>query len=211
MTSDEILDQLEVLFPNAECELVHKNAYELLIAVILSAQTTDVSVNKITPKLFERFPTPASLAAAPLSEIEPYIKSIGLYRNKAKSIKGCAEALMERYQGEVPATMKELTALPGCGRKTANVVLSVAFNVPALAVDTHVERVSKRLGLAKPADSVLEVEKKLKRKIRRDRWNRSHHLMIFFGRYLCTARNPQCERCPFVTICKRSKIEAMKG
>lgn len=209
MTTDEILDELELIFPNAECELIHKNAYELLIAVILSAQTTDVSVNKITPALFERFPTPQLLAKAELSEIEPYIHSIGLYRNKARSIKGCAAALVEKHQGIVPSTMKELTALPGCGRKTANVMLSVAFDVPAIAVDTHVERVSKRLGLAKPDDSVLEVEKKLKRKIKRERWNKSHHLFIFFGRYLCMARNPQCERCPFQSICKRKKIEAV--
>lgn len=209
MTTDEILDELEKIFPDAECELTHRNAYELLIAVILSAQTTDVSVNKITPALFERFPTPQLLATASTEEIEPFIRSIGLYRNKARSIKGCAEALVEKHQGNVPASMRELTELPGCGRKTANVVLSVAFNVPAIAVDTHVERVSKRLGLAKPNDSVLEVEKKLKRKIKRERWNKSHHLFIFFGRYLCMARNPQCARCPFQSICKRKKIEAM--
>lgn len=208
MTTDAILDELEVLFPDAECELVHSNAYELLIAVILSAQTTDVAVNKITPALFERFPTPQLLAAADVSEIEPYLRSIGLYRNKARSIQACAQALVEKHGGNVPSTMKELTALAGCGRKTANVVLSVAFNVPAIAVDTHVERVSKRLGLAKANDSVLEVEKKLKRKIKRERWNKSHHLFIFFGRYLCMARNPHCEQCPFQTICKRKRIEA---
>ncbi len=203
-----IMDELMRLFPDAECELVHRNHFELLIAVILSAQTTDASVNKVTPKLFEKFPTPVALAEADLSEIENCIKTIGLYRNKAKSIKGCAQGLIDMYQGEVPNTMKALMALPGVGRKTANVVLSVCFDVPAFAVDTHVERVSKRLGLAKKEDSVLDVERKLKLKIPRELWNRGHHLFIFFGRYLCQARSPQCDRCPFTEICKRDKVEA---
>lgn len=207
MTPNEILDQMDVLFPNAECELVHRNEFELLVAVTLSAQTTDISVNKITPALFERYPTPISLAEADLSEIESYLKSIGLYRNKAKSIKQCAQALCDNFEGKVPSTMKELTSLAGVGRKTANVVMSVAFDIPAIAVDTHVERVSKRLGLAKPKDSVEEVEVKLKRKIDRTRWNKSHHLFIFFGRYLCTARSPHCSGCPFTSICKRMKLD----
>lgn len=200
-----ILDELEIMFPNAECELVHKNAYELAVAVALSAQTTDISVNKITPKLFKSYPTPYDLASADIKEIENHIKSIGLYRNKAKNIKGLAQGLIDLYGGEVPKEMDELILLPGVGRKTANVIMSVCFNIPAIAVDTHVERVSKRLGLAFKNDSVLVVEKKLQKKIKKDRWNKAHHLFIFFGRYKCTARNPKCEGCPFYDFCKYIK------
>lgn len=211
MTTDEILDILEEMFPNAECELIHKNAFELLIAVVLSAQTTDASVNKITPGLFEAFPTPVALANADIKDIEDKIRRIGLYRNKARSIKALSKALVENFDGVVPETMKELTSLAGVGRKTANVVRSVCFDIPSIAVDTHVERISKRLGLAKPQDSVEKVEEKLKRKIKRERWNRAHHLFIFFGRYHCTARNPQCESCPFQAFCKKDKLEAYKS
>lgn len=201
-----ILDELEIMFPNAECELVHKNAYELAVAVALSAQTTDISVNKITPKLFKSYPTPYDLASADIKEIENHIKSIGLYRNKAKNIKGLAQCLIDLYGGEVPKEMDELILLPGVGRKTANVIMSVCFNIPAIAVDTHVERVSKRLGLAFKNDSVLVVEKKLQKKIKKDRWNKTHHLFIFFGRYKCTARNPKCDGCPFYDFCKYIKM-----
>ena len=211
MTTDEILDILEEMFPNAECELIHKNAFELLIAVVLSAQTTDASVNKITPGLFEAFPTPVALANADIKDIENKIRRIGLYRNKARSIKELSKALVEDFNGVVPETMKELTSLAGVGRKTANVVRSVCFDIPSIAVDTHVERISKRLGLAKPQDSVEKVEEKLKRKIKRERWNRAHHLFIFFGRYHCTARNPKCEDCPFQSFCKKEKLEAYKS
>lgn len=211
MTTDEILDILEEMFPNAECELIHKNAFELLIAVVLSAQTTDASVNKITPGLFEAFPTPQALADADIKDVENKIRRIGLYRNKARSIKELSRALVENFDGVVPETMKELTSLAGVGRKTANVVRSVCFDIPSIAVDTHVERISKRLGLAKPQDSVEKVEEKLKRKIKRERWNRAHHLFIFFGRYHCTARNPKCESCPFQSFCKKDKLEAYKS
>lgn len=211
MSTDEILDILEEMFPNAECELLHKNAFELLIAVVLSAQTTDASVNKITPELFEAFPTPAALAQADIKDIEDKIRRIGLYRNKARSIKELSRSLVENFDGVVPETMKELTSLAGVGRKTANVVRSVCFDIPSIAVDTHVERISKRLGLAKPSDSVEKVEEKLKRKIKRERWNRAHHLFIFFGRYHCTARNPKCESCPFQSFCKKDKLETYKN
>ena len=211
MTTDEILDILEEMFPNAECELIHKNAFELLIAVVLSAQTTDASVNKITPGLFEAFPTPQALADADIKDVENKIRRIGLYRNKAHSIKELSRALVENFDGVVPETMKELKSLAGVGRKTANVVRSVCFDIPSIAVDTHVERISKRLGLAKPQDSVEKVEEKLKRKIKRERWNRAHHLFIFFGRYHCTARNPKCESCPFQSFCKKDKLEAYKS
>lgn len=206
MTTDEILDILEAKFPNAHCELIHKNSFELIVAVVLSAQTTDNAVNKITPGLFASFPTPESLAYADISIIEEKIKRIGLYRNKARSIQGLAKAIHEQYHGDIPSSMKELTALPGVGRKTANVVRSVWFDIPSVAVDTHVDRISKRLGLAKPQDDVRDVEDKLKRKIKRERWNRAHHLFIFFGRYSCTARSPQCEECPFQSFCRRDKV-----
>lgn len=208
MTTDEILDILETKFPHAHCELIHRNAYELIVSVVLSAQTTDNAVNQVTPALFAAFPTPQALAKADLADIEAKIRRIGLYRNKAKSIQGLANAIIERYHGEIPSSMKELTSLPGVGRKTANVVRSVWFDIPSVAVDTHVERISKRLGLAKPQDSVSEVEEKLKRKIKRERWNRAHHLFIFFGRYACTARNSQCEQCPFKEICRKDKLDA---
>lgn len=196
-----VLNEIDALFPNAHCELIHRNPFELLIAVVLSAQTTDVSVNKITPKLFEKFPTPESLALAEIKEIEEIIKRIGLYRHKAKNIKALSIKLVDEFNGKVPSTKKELESLPGVGRKTANVVVSVAFDQPALAVDTHVERVSKRLKLAKINDSVLDIEKKLCRIIPRNRWNKTHHQLIFFGRYFCKATNPNCEECKLFDLC----------
>jgi endonuclease-3 len=202
MTKQEIiLDELEKMFPDAKVELNHKNHFELLVAVVLSAQTTDVSVNKVTPQLFENYPTPHDLAKADLQHVETLIKTIGLYRNKAKHIVMLSEALVEKHQGEVPSTREELEALPGVGRKTTNVVLSNAFGIPALAVDTHVDRVSKRLGLAKPNDSVLDVEKKLMRKFPKDTWKKIHHQLIFFGRYHCLAKNPKCDICPLYDLC----------
>lgn len=210
MTTDEILDILETMFPNAHCELEHKNPFELLVAVVLSAQTTDAAVNKVTPALFEAFPTPQAMAEADIKDIEDKIRRIGLYRNKARSIKNLSQSLLDTFDGVVPEDMKKLTSLAGVGRKTANVVRSVCFDIPSIAVDTHVERISKRLGLAKVSDSVEVVEQKLKRKLRRERWNRAHHLFIFFGRYFCTARNPKCEDCPFQSFCKKDKLEAYK-
>lgn len=210
MTTDDILDILEEMFPNAHCELEHKNPFELLVAVVLSAQTTDAAVNKVTPALFEAFPTPQAMAEADIKDIEAKIRRIGLYRNKARSIKNLSQSLLDNFEGVVPEDMKKLTSLAGVGRKTANVVRSVCFDIPSIAVDTHVERISKRLGLAKVGDSVEVVEQKLKRKLRRERWNRAHHLFIFFGRYFCTARNPQCENCPFQSFCKKDKLEAYK-
>lgn len=205
-----ILDTMREMFPNARCELNHRNDYELLIAVILSAQTTDKSVNTVTPTLFATFPTPKELGAADLKIIETCIRKIGLYHNKAQNIKACAKVLDEKYEGKVPSSFKALTSLPGVGRKTANVVRSVWFNIPSMAVDTHVERIAKRLGFAKFEDSVEVVEVKLKRKIPREEWNQAHHLFIFFGRYHCSARDPQCEGCPFVSFCRNEKFEAYK-
>ena len=205
MLTEEILKELDILFPDARCELNHKNNYEMTVAVILSAQTTDASVNKVTESLFKKYPTIESLAEADLAIIEKEINSLGLYRNKAKAIQGMAKVVVDKYHGVIPNNMKDLVTLPGVGRKCANVILSECYNIPSLAVDTHVNRVSKRLGLAKKDDDLLTVEKKLKRKIPRDRWIKSHHQFIFFGRYLCHSRNPECNSCPFTSICKEYK------
>lgn len=210
MNANEILDVIEEIFPNAKCELHHESPFQLLVAVVLSAQTTDESVNKVTPALFKAYPTSKEMARATISNIEPYIRRIGLYRNKARSISALSKDLEAKFNGVVPSSYKDLMSLAGVGRKTANVVRSVAFDIPSFAVDTHVDRVSKRLGLAKPYDSVEKVEEKLKRKIDRDRWNQGHHDFIFFGRYLCTARHPQCQKCPFTSFCRKDTLEAYK-
>lgn len=207
MTADEMIDQIEQVFPDAHCELNHETPFQLLVAVVLSAQTTDASVNRVTPALFEKWPDSKSLANAELKDVEECLKTLGLYRSKAKNIISLSKDLEEKFDGVVPSTYKELESLAGVGRKTANVVRSVAFDIPSLAVDTHVDRVSKRLGLAKPADTVLQVEQKLRRKISRDRWNQAHHDLIFFGRYLCTARNPKCKECPLVSVCKKERLD----
>lgn len=202
MTKPEfILNTLNEMYPHAHVELSHKNHFELLVAVVLSAQTTDVSVNKVTPHLFKSFPTPNTLAQASHVEVESLLKTIGLYKMKAKNIILLAKQLVEKHQGKVPESRKALEDLPGVGRKTANVVLSNAFGIPALAVDTHVFRVAKRLKLAKDYDDVLSVEKKLMRKFPRSSWTKLHHQLIFFGRYHCTAKNPKCQECPFFNIC----------
>lgn len=197
----EAVQTMGDIFPDAHCELNHRNAFELLIATILSAQATDVGVNKVTPKLFESFPTPAHLAEASEEAVIECIQSLGLYRSKAKNIRLCAQQLLERFNGEVPRTREELVSLAGVGRKTANVVMSVAFNIPAFAVDTHVERISKRLQICRQKDTVLEVEETLCRKIPKELWSRAHHWMIFFGRYHCIARKPKCHECPLLEMC----------
>ena len=199
---DEFLKELDRLFPDAKCELDHKNEYEMAVAVILSAQTTDASVNRVTPSLFKKYPTIKKLSEAKLSDIEKVISSLGLYHNKAKAIQGFAKVVVEEYEGKIPEDMNGLVKLPGVGRKCANVIQSECFNIPALAVDTHVNRVSKRLGLAYQKDSVDKVEMKLKRKVPKERWIKTHHQMIFFGRYLCHAKNPECEKCPFIASCR---------
>jgi len=200
-----IVAYLDELFPEAHCELLHSNELELLIAVVLSAQTTDQSVNKITPSLFSKYKTVEDYANAALEDLQNDIRSIGLYRNKAKSIKGLANEIMTRFHGVVPSTKEELETLPGVGRKTANVVGAEAFNIPGIAVDTHVERIAKRLGFAKKEDSVLVVENKLMKAIAKERWIKTHHQFIFFGRYFCKATNPNCSQCKLYDICKESK------
>lgn len=191
----EVVNAMGKLFPEAKAELNHRNAFELLIAVILSAQTTDVGVNKVTPTLFAAYPTPEALMDADVEDIREKIKTIGLYRNKAKYIKACAEMLVEQFDGKVPHTRKELESLPGVGRKTANVVLSVAFGKPAIAVDTHVERISKKLGIAAQTASVRQVEETLKEKLPLEMWSQAHHSIIFFGRYQCPARKHDHAEC----------------
>ena len=209
---DIISKTLNEMFPHAKVELNYGNTFELLVAVVLSAQTTDISVNRITPKLFSMYPTPKDLKDAPLESIESIIHSIGLYRNKAKNIKELARVIDETYQGIVPHKREDLESLPGVGRKTTNVVLSNAFNIPVFAVDTHVMRISIRLGLAKKGDSVLEIEKKLMRKFPKSEWLRLHHQMIFFGRYHCLAKNPKCYQCPLYDLCQsEDKIQDIKA
>jgi endonuclease-3 len=207
---DIILDALETMYPNAHVELNHKNIFELLVAVVLSAQTTDKSVNKITGALFEKFPTPYALKDASLDEVENLIKSIGLYKNKAKNIIALSNELVFKFNGEIPSDRSSLESLSGVGRKTANVVLSNAFGIPALAVDTHVNRVSKRLKLAKENDSVLQVEQKLMKKFPEKYWTKLHHQLIFFGRYHCLSQNPKCYNCPLFDICSYKNKDKLK-
>ncbi|MFC0271640.1 endonuclease III [Metabacillus herbersteinensis] len=207
----ETLDRMGELFPDAHCELTHSNPFELVIAVALSAQCTDVLVNKVTKTLFEKYKTPEDYLAVSQEELQTDIKSIGLFRNKAKNIQSLCVTLLSDYGGNVPREHSELTKLAGVGRKTANVVVSVAFGVPAIAVDTHVERVSKRLGICKWKDSVLEVEKTLMRKIPKDEWSLTHHRLIFFGRYHCKAQAPKCEVCPLLHLCREGQKRMKKG
>lgn len=200
-----ILDTIRDMFPDAHCELEHSNPFELTIAVLLSAQCTDVLVNKVTKNLFRKYKTPEDYVQVPIEELEQDIRSIGLYRNKAKYIKQLSQMLIEKYNGEIPDSYEELTKLPGVGRKTANVVLSTAFHYPAIAVDTHVERVSKRLGICRWKDTPLQVEKTLMKKVPKEEWSITHHRLIFFGRYHCKAQNPQCEICPLLDLCREGK------
>lgn len=204
------LDTIGEMYPDAHCELIHSNPFELVIAVALSAQCTDVLVNKVTKNLFQKYKTPEDYLAVPLEELQNDIRSIGLYRNKAKNIQKLCRMLLDDYDGKVPNDWDELTKLPGVGRKTANVVVSVAYGVPAIAVDTHVERVSKRLAICRWKDSVLEVEKTLMRKIPKEEWSETHHRLIFFGRYHCKAQNPQCDICPLLELCREGKKRMRK-
>ncbi|MFD2655410.1 endonuclease III [Gracilibacillus thailandensis] len=206
-----VLENIEDMFPDAECELVHDNPFELLIAVVLSAQCTDALVNKVTKDLFKKYKTPEDYLNVPLEELQHDIRSIGLYRNKSKNIRKLCTTLIEEYGGVVPNTKQELENLAGVGRKTANVVASVAFGEPAIAVDTHVERVSKRLGICRWKDSVLEVEKTLMRKIPKEEWSNTHHRLIFFGRYHCKAKSPQCEICPLLDLCREGQKRMKKS
>ena len=197
---DEILRLLAQTYPEAKPELNFSNPYETLVAVILSAQCTDKQVNKVTPAVFDRYPDVAAMAKAEEDDLYPMVKSCG-FKAKASNIIAACRIIMEKHGGEVPHTMEELTALPGVGRKTANVVMATAFGLPAIAVDTHVFRVSNRLGLAK-ADNVLDTEMQLRRAIPKEDWSSAHHWLIWHGRRVCSARNPHCAECPLSGLCK---------
>lgn len=198
--NQQILAELERLYPNAGPELHFTNPFETLIATMLSAQCTDKQVNKVTEKLFARFQTPAQLAALTPEELEPWIKGCGVYHNKAKNIVNCCRILCERYGGEVPADWEALQTLPGVGRKTANVVYANAFGGDCIAVDTHVFRVSNRLGLAN-AKNVLKTELQLQEAIPKSDWSKAHHWLIYHGRRVCHARNPKCAACTLRDLC----------
>lgn len=196
---------LDELYPNAICELNYNKDYELLLAVVMSAQTTDKRVNSVTPILFQRYPSLKALSEANVEDIANIIKPIGTYQKKAEFIQKIATILEEKANGIVPNDRVFLESLPGVGRKTVNVVLSVLYQEPAIAVDTHVERISKRLGFAKKDDSVLMVENKLMKLFPRELWSKRHHQMVFFGRYHCKAVKPNCENCNMKEICKEYK------
>ncbi|BAQ10842.1 endonuclease III [Bacillus sp. OxB-1] len=199
------LEQFREMFPEAHCELVHANPFELLIATLLSAQCTDVLVNRVTADLFKKYKTPEDYLAVETAELENDIRSIGLYRNKAKNIRALSQLLIDEYGGIVPPNRDVLMTFPGVGRKTANVVVSNAFGIPAMAVDTHVERVAKRLGMNRWKDSPLAVEEKIMRWTPREQWTDTHHRIIFFGRYHCKAQNPNCPECPLLPLCREGK------
>lgn len=198
-----IEDYLDNIFPNPKCELNYKKDYELLIAVMLSAQTTDKSVNLVTKVLFDKYQTLKELKDAKLEDIIEIIRPIGTYNRKAIYLLEIANILYDKYDSRVPNDRKELESMPGVGRKVANVVLSEWFKVPSIAVDTHVDRVSKRLGLAKSSDSVLEIEKKLKKKYKKEDWSKRHLQMVLFGRYHCKSSKPLCDNCGLKDICKK--------
>ncbi len=197
-----LIDYFTNNFPEPETELAYTNPYELILAVVLSAQCTDKRVNMVTPALFEAYPTPEALAAAAPEEIFEYIRSISYPNNKAKHLAGLGRMLVEQFNSEVPSTVDELVKLPGVGRKTANVIVSVIWNQPAMAVDTHVFRVSKRLGLVdKKAKTPLEVERELVSNLPEELIAKAHHWLILHGRYICIARRPKCEECPLTHFC----------
>lgn len=205
MMMNKLLDYLDYLFPNPKCELIYQKDYQLLMAVVLSAQSTDKRVNSVTPIIFSKYPTLVDLKKANLSDLEEIIRPVGSFRKKAVFLKGIATRLVDEFNGVVPIDREVLESFPGVGRKTVNVFLGEFYGVPAIAVDTHVERVSKRLKLAYLNDSVLDVEKKLMKKVPKDRWARFHLQMVLFGRYYCKAVKPLCKDCPLKEFCREKK------
>jgi endonuclease-3 len=201
----EVLDRLKRAYPDARIELRFKNPLQLAVATILSAQCTDKRVNEVTPRLFRRYRTARAYAEADPEELKAIIKPTGFFNNKTKSIQAMARALVERHRGRVPGSMEELAALQGIGRKTANVILGNAFGVPGMVVDTHVRRVTLRLGFTRQTDPV-KIEADLQRRIPEEEWTLASHLFIFHGRRCCTARNPACERCPIEDLCPSSRL-----
>jgi len=202
---NRILDYLDELFPNPKCELNYNKDYEFLIAIVLSAQTTDKRVNKVTEVLFREYPDLDSLSKADISRIEDIIREIGTFRRKSVYVRDIALKLVSDGYDYVPNDRKYIESLPGVGRKTANVFLSNIYEEQAIAVDTHVSRVSKRLGLANKNDDVSRIEKKLEKKIPYDRWGKTHHQLVLFGRYYCKAMRPLCDTCKLKDICKYMK------
>lgn len=200
-----ILDNLRNRYPEADCALVHRNTYELITAVLMSAQTTDKSVNKVTPALFEKYPKAEDLAAANQQDVIEIIKTIGMYKTKSANLIAMAKQLTEKHGGNVPDSYDELVELPGVGRKTANVVLSVGFGQQRIAVDTHVFRVTNRIGLVKE-NNVLKTELALMKVLPEDRWSEAHHSFIFHGRNCCSARNPKCGECVIKDLCQKTGI-----
>lgn len=198
----EVSQYLDSLFPNAKCELFYSQDYELVIAVMLSAQTTDKSVNAVTSHLFKKYPTLKSFVDADIKDIENEIQSLGLYKNKAKNIKGIAETLYNDFNSVLPSDKNELQKLLGIGNKSAGVIRCEVFKIPDLPVDTHIIRISNRLGIATKKDEPIDIERKLKKIIPEESWIKSHHQLIHFGRYFCTARNPKCEECKIKKYCK---------
>lgn len=200
--TNKILDYLDSLYPNARCELNYTKDYELLLAVMMSAQTTDIRVNQVTAVLYKKYPNLEDYQTASLEDIMEIIRPIGTFRKKAQNIKEIVERLINEQNGVVPNDREFLESLPGVGRKTANVVLSNLFNVPCVAVDTHVERVSKRLGLVKIDDKPLEIERKLTKKFPREKLIDLHHQLVLFGRYRCKARGMDCKNCGLIQMCQ---------
>lgn len=200
----KVINLLKKKYPDAHCALNHENAYQLLIATILSAQCTDERVNKVTPALFKKFPTPDKMAKAKVEDIEELVRSTGFYKNKAKNIKACCEQIVTQHKGNVPQTMDELHALPGVGRKTANVVLGNVFGVPSMVVDTHVTRLSNKLGFVKGTDAV-KLELALQKIMPESEWTMYSHYIIYHGRQVCKARNPACETCFLEKLCPKNK------
>lgn len=209
---ERILAALDKLYPNATCALNHNSAWQLLVATILSAQCTDERVNKVTPGLFEKYPTIRDLAAANLDELANDIRSTGFFNNKAKSIKGAAQRLLEAYNGEVPRTMEELLTVPGAARKTANVVLGTVYGIAAgVVVDTHVQRIANRLDLTRHEDP-KKIEQDLMKLLPQDRWILFSHQLIHFGRNICVARKPRCGECPISDDCyAKDRLPAAAG
>lgn len=205
---NKILDYLDELYPNPKCELEYTKDYELLIAIVMSAQTTDKRVNMVNKVLFKKYQSVKELSEASLEDIEKIIKPIGTYKKKAVFIKEITTKLINDNIKVIPNDREYLSSFPGVGRKTINVFLSVIYNEPLVAVDTHVNRVSKRLNLAKDGDDVLEVEKKLMKKIPKDKWNKAHHQLVFFGRYKCKSISPLCTDCKLKDICKYYSIHS---
>ncbi len=201
----KVMEVLLAEYPDAECALNHKNVYELLVATVLSAQTTDMSVNKVTPALFKRANNANKMAKMKLLELENYIHSIGMYKQKAKNIKALSKILVEKYDADVPQDFDALISLPGVGRKTANVVLSVGFGEQHIAVDTHVFRLANRIGLVE-TNNVLDTELSLMKCIPEEHWTEMHHALIFHGRKVCNAKKPLCEKCCIKNICKKNSL-----